>query len=280
MKRRGALVVLLLVFAMSGCTNPDSVAQFCSSATSTLSSAGPVFADMKQSCLREVASRADFGTFTFPPQDDPGCTAIGKQAAGAQAAVQVLADYYSAMNDLASFGSTKAGADAEALASQVGNAFGADSPTQNAVGSIAHIIVSASTSRYQRKHLEQDLTTASGNITQVNNALIKIIRDDYIGRLLDPEEKKVTIRYKDFAKNNPNPAVTLLLDDRWQADERIIRAKRASAQSLISALDTLSKGTADLAANSSRMNTTEIIALLEPYVAQLKNLLPLIERGF
>jgi len=280
MKRRGTLVVLGLLAALSGCTTPDSVSQFCGSATSTLSAARPVFGDMKQSCLREVQSRTEFGSFTLPVQEDPGCTAIGEKAAGAQAAVAVLSDFYEALNDVASYGTTKAGADAKGLALQTGAAFGAGSTAQNALGSIAGIIVSASTARYQQKQLEKDLAAAGGSITQVNDALIKILRDDYIDRLLKSEEQKLNTRYAEFVKLHPSPEVKLLLDERWYADEKALQARRASAKSLIAALDTMSKGTADLSTNAHQLKTRELVAILEPYVGQLKGLVPLIEKGF
>ncbi len=280
MRRQGTLVVLGLLLALSGCTTPNSVSQFCGSATTTLSSAIPVFADMKQSCMREVASRTEFGAFTLPAQDDANCTAIGEKAGGAEAAVSILFDYYGALNDLASFGTTKAGADAQALVSQTGAAVGAGSSTQDALGSLAKIIVSASTARYQQKQMEKDLVSASGSITQVNDALIKILREGYIARQLASEEEKLAVRYKEFAKLHSSPEVTLALDDRWHADEQALQARRASAKSLIKALETLSRGTAELAANAPHLKAKEIVALLEPYVAQLKDLLPLIEKGF
>jgi len=280
MKRRGKLAALGLLVALSGCTTPDSVSRFCNSAISTLSAARPVFADMKQSCLREVQSRTEFGSFTMPVQEDPGCTAIGKQADGAEAAVAILSDFYEALNDVASYGTTRAGADAKDLASQTGAAFGAGSRVQNALGSIAGIIVSASTARYQQKQLEKDLASANGSVAQVNDALIKILREDYIGRLLKSEEEKLNTRYAEFIKLHPSPEVKLLLDERWYADEKALQARRASAKSLISALDTLSKGTADLSANAHQLKTRELLAILEPYVGQLKGLVPLIEKGF
>ncbi len=280
MKRRCAFVMLGLVFALSGCTTPDSVSEFCASATSTLDAAGPVFADMKQSCLREVASRTEFGAFSPPAQDDTNCAAIGEKSAGAQAALSILSDFYDALNDLASFGSTKAGADAQGLVPQTGAAVGSGSSTQSALTSLAKMIASAASGRYQQKQIEKDLVSASGSITQVNDALIKILQEDYIGRQLGSEEEKLGVRYKEFAKLHPSPEVTLSLDNRWHSDEKTLQARRASAKSLIAALNTLSKGTADLAANAPHLKAKESAALLEPYVVRLKSLLPLIQRGF
>jgi len=119
----------------------------------------------------------------------------------------------------------------------------------------------------------------SGNISAVVNALITIVQDDYIGRQLASEEQKLADRYLEFAKDK-SPEVKLLLDDRWHADEQALAAKRASAQSLITALQALSKGFADLAANAHQLKAKEIPGLLGPYVTQLQTLIPQIQKGF
>jgi hypothetical protein len=129
------------------------------------------------------------------------------------------------------------------------------------------------------KQLEKDLSKVSGNISAVVNALITIVQDDYIGRQLASEEQKLADRYLEFAKDK-SPEVKLLLDDRWHADEQALAAKRASAQSLITALQALSKGFADLAANAHQLKAREIRGLLGPYVTQLQTLIPQIQKGF
>ena len=272
-------LVAVLALSLMSCTTPDAVSKFCGSAVTTLTSANPVFDDMRLSCLREVNSRSEFGTFKPPLQGDPNCTAIGNQAAGAAAAAKILSDYFSAINSLASFGTAKAGTDAQNLLSKTGAAVGAISATQTALGSIVQFLVSAATSGYQQKQLEKDLTKVSGNISAVVNALITIVQDDYIGRQLTSEEQKLADRYLEFAKDK-SPEVKLLLDDRWNADEQALAAKRASAQSLITALLALSKGFADLAANAHQLKAKEVPGLLGPYVTQLQALIPQIQKAF
>src|ERR1022692_4225369 len=112
---RATTLVGVIVLSLTGCTTPDTISKFCSSAAATMTSAKPVFNDMKQSCLREVQSRESFATFKLPIQQDKDCDDIGKQADGAVAAVQVLAEYFTAINSLASFGTTKIGGDAQTL---------------------------------------------------------------------------------------------------------------------------------------------------------------------
>jgi hypothetical protein len=272
-------LVATIALSLLSCTTPDAVSKFCGSAGTTLTSASSVFDDMKLSCLREVDSRNEFGTFKPLVQSDANCTAIGDQAAGAAAAAKILSDYFSAINSLASFGSAKAGTDAQNLLSKTGAAVGASSAAQTALGSIAQFLVSAATSGYQRKQLEKDLPKVSGNISAVVSALITIVQDDYIGRQLASEEQKVADRYLEFAKDK-SPEVKLLLDDRWHADEQALAAKRTSAQSLVTALQALSKGFADLAANAHQLKAKEVPGLLGPYVNQLQTLIPQIRKGF
>jgi hypothetical protein len=210
---------------------------------------------------------------------DPGCTAIADKTAGAEAAAQILSEYFSAINALASFGTAKAGTEAQTLLSKTGAAVGASSDAQTALGSIAQFLVSTATAAYQEKQLSKDLPAASKNISAVIDALIVIIQDDYLKRGLASEESKLAIRYKAFG-TNASPEVKLMLDDRWHTDEQAIAAKRASAQNLISALKTLSKGTSDLAANSQHLKAKELPGILEPYVTQLQTLIPQIQKGF
>lgn len=228
---------------------------------------------MKASCLREVNSRVEFGTFQPPIESDPNCTESGDQAAGAAAAAKLLADYFDAINSPATFNSAKTSTDAQTGATKAGAAFHEDTAAQKAMGSIAQFLVSAATSGYKLGSLERDLSQASSNVSAVVNALVTIVQIDYIGRELKSEEEKLSIRYREFAKAK-SPEVQLMLDDRWHADEQALNAKRASAQCLVIALQALSKGFAELAANTHKLNDKEVPALLTPYVTQIQALIP------
>jgi len=201
------------------------------------------------------------------------------------AAAKLLSDYFSAINSLASFGSAKAGTDAESLLTKTGAAFGADSAAQTALGSIARVLTSAATAGYQQKQLEKDLTKVSANIPTVTNALKAIVKDVYIDTQLVSEQDELSIRYQRFAKDNStknplSPEAKLMLDDRWHADQAALEAKRASAQCLVSALEALSKGFQELAASSHRLTAKEVPGLLSPYATQLQALIPQIQKAF
>jgi hypothetical protein len=275
-----AQVIVVFTFLLASCTTPTAISTFCGSAATTLASAGPVLSDMEASCLREVDSRNGFATFKPPIRTDPGCTEIGNKADGAAAAAKILSDYFGALNSLASFGTTKVTTDAQNLLAKTGAAFGASSPAQTALGSIASFITSAATSGYQERQLEKDLTKTSEDVPIVVNALITIVQDDYVKRLLGSEDEKLTTRYKEYVNDKSPPEVLLTVDHMWKADEQALAAKRASAQSLISALQALSKGFTTLASNARQLRAQEIAGLLGPYVTQLQTLIPQIQKAF
>ena len=277
--------IAILNLSLASCVTPDAISKFCGSAAATLTSAQPVFNDMELSCLREVNSKVDFGTFRPPAASDPHCTKIGAQAAGAVAAAKILSEYFSAVNSLASFGSAKAGTDAEGLLTKAGAAFGADSAAQTALGSIARVLTTAATAGYQQKQLDKDLTKVSGNIPAVATALKTIVEDVYIDTQLASEQDELAVRYQRFAKENSaknplSPEAKLMLDDRWNADQAALEAKRASARCLVSALEALSKGFKELAASSHQLTAKEVPGMLGPYATQLQALIPQIQKAF
>jgi hypothetical protein len=272
--------VLLPILALAGCATPDAVSKFCASATATLTAANPVFEDMKQSCLREVNGRTPFGTFQPPNLSDPDCESIGLQANRAQAAADVLAGYIEAINALASFGrAERAHSENAASTTDTTSASPPNSPQAAALASMTRFLASAATLSYRQKQLDKDLMGVSANVSAVANALAAIVEEDYLTRQLKSEEEKLTTRYKEFARGK-SPEVTLLLEDRWSAEEQAIQARRACARSLVTALKTLAKGFEELAMNTHRINAKEVPGLLEPYADQLQTLIPQIQKAF
>lgn len=277
--KRTFLFVAVIILLSTSCNSPDSVSKFCVSSVSTLTSAIPVFQDLKTSCLREINIEKGIGTFETA-QSDPQCDVIGKQSEGAIAAVRVLTDYFNAINALATFGTAKTASDASTLISKTGAAVGASSPAQTALGSIASFLTTAAISARQEQYLNKDLTQVSKNIGDVTDALVQIIQTNYIDQELKSEEQKLATSYKEFSQKQAPGEITIELDDRWHADEQSIAAKRVSAQSLITALNTIKNGSSDMAANAHSIRAKEIQALLDPYVTELQALAPQIQKGF
>ncbi|MGI4829724.1 MAG: hypothetical protein ACRYFU_16240 [Janthinobacterium lividum] len=271
-----AATILLI---SSGCNTPDAVSKFCGSANTTLAAAIPVFKDLPASCLREVNLQKGIGAFEAV-QTDPSCDLIAKQAEGAVAATKILSDYFSALNSLATFGTAKVGSDASSLLSKTEAAVGAGSAAQTALGSMAGFLATAATGAYQQRALNKDLTVVSKNIGDVVDALVTIVQNNYIDQALTAENQKLGTRYKEFALTSTSAEVLLNLDDRWHVDERSVDAKRASAETLISALQAIKNGTADLAANAHSVKAKELPGLLNPYITQIQMLIPQIQKGF
>jgi len=97
---------------------------------------------------------------------------------------------------------------------------------------------------------------------------------------LEEEEKKTATRYKEFMAEHAGAAEALLvLDSRWQADRASFAAKRKAALRYKSALETLARGNADLAAHARKLKATELADLLSPYAAQLESLVPAIQNA-
>jgi hypothetical protein len=278
-QRTFVFLTVILLLSTTGCDTPDTVSKFCASSNTTLTSAIPILQDLKGSCLREKNIERGLGSFETV-QTDPGCDAIGKQAEGAVAATQVLAIYFNAINSLATFGTAKTASDVSTLVSKTGSAVGAGSAAQTALGSISSFFTTAAISSHQQRSLDKDLTQVSKNIGDVTDALVQIVQANYIDQELKAEEQKLATRYKEFSKNYSGGEVTIELDDRWHADAQSITAKRASAQSLITALNAIKSGSSDMAANAHSIKAKELIGLLDPYVAQLQTLVPQIQKGF
>jgi hypothetical protein len=266
--RNCAPALAVLAGLMSGCAAPDAVSKFCASAVTTLKSGDAVFDDMKQSCIRETESRKPFGKFIAGETTPPDCAEIGKQAEGLEAATRVLAAYYSALNDLAAFGMAKPAADAAGLASRAAAMSGMKAEPQKAIKSVAGLLVSMTTSGYQRRRLQQDVVRVNGDIQAVLAGLDEMVRVAYLNLLAD-EQEKLAARYQEFLLDHNSPEAMLVLDARWQSDGAQYASRRSAALAFATALETLAKGNQALADHSHKLDAKELPGLLSPYAAQL-----------
>ncbi len=273
-----AITCALLVL---GCNPPDAVTKFSASAQTTLSSGLPVFEDFKQSCRRELEARQAVGSFEVPPSFAE-CDAIGARAIGLEAASRVLSDYFDALNKLASFNTGELNNNVGGLVTQVNSFAKLQTEQQKAVTSIADFIVNLASSSYQRKHLADDIVKANPDVKIVLSALQASISEPglYLD-LLSREQQAITVRNKEFLAEHPASAqVILSLDERWRAETATLNAKRTSATTYVTALETLAKAHEDLAENANNIKATELAAVLTPYSDQLSSLIPVIKKAF
>ncbi len=275
------LTAAALLFTSAGCNTPDTVSTFCSAAVTTLSSTTNVLADLGSSCLREVNDNTySLGSFHLPVTSDPNCNAITIQANASTAAAKLLSEYFSTLNSLATVGTSTPSTDAGTLAGNATTVAGLTADQKTAMTSLAQDLTTGIMSAYQYRKLAEDVPKAKTNVDDIVAALISVIQANYIDQLLKDEESKLANPYKAFLSQHSSPEAELLLDQRWQADEQALQARRASAQSAIAALQTLQKGFDQLADNATKVKAKEVPGLLAPYVSQLQILIPQIQKAY
>jgi hypothetical protein len=274
------IFVALLVVSLSSCNTPEAVTKFCTSSMVTLKSGGAIFDDMKASCIRETETRNPFGTFPVTDTAPPACEAIGKQAEGLEAVSRLLVKYFTALNDLASFGTSKSGDAAADLAAKVTAQAKLSAAPQKAVASIAGFLTRSAASGYQQKQLANDIVKVHDDIRIALDGLGEAVGVVYL-HLLQDEQRKTAVRYREFLLQNADaPEAFLLLDSRWQTDRANFAAKEKAVQSFRTALAIVAKGDDDLAAHAKSLTSKELPSLLGGYSAHLDSLTPAIQKAF
>jgi hypothetical protein len=278
--QQAALAIALALTWLPSCNTPDSVAKFTSSAVATLGAGDAFFDDMKASCVREAQTREPFGAFAILDPSPAACDNIAKQAEGLKAASKLLSSYFTALNDLASFGSTKAGDGAKELATKASAQAKLGAAPQKALGSVAGFLTGLATSAYQQKKLADAVATVHGDVKAVLDGLGEAVGVAYLQQLQD-EEKKTATRYQEFLLAHQGAVeATLVLDSRWESDRAGYAAKQKAAEKYQAALSALAGGNEDLAAHARNLKAKELAGLLSPYAAQLESMVPAIQKAF
>jgi hypothetical protein len=278
--KQAALVIALLFAPLPSCNAPDSVARFCSSAVVTLKTGDAVFDDMKASCIRDAQTFEPFGAFAATDPNPAACDNIGKQADGLKAASKLVLNYFTALNDVVNFGTSKAGDDSKAQAAKASSLAKLSAARQTALESVAGFLVRTAATGYEQKRMWEEIIKVHDDVRAVLDGLGEAVGVAYTQQLQD-EEQKTAARYKEFLLQHQGAAdVILTLDSRWQSDRASFAAKQKAAQSYKAALDTLAKGNDDLAAHARGFKAKELSGLLSPYAAQLESLAPVIQKAF
>jgi hypothetical protein len=275
---RKALYCSMLV-VLSGCDNPEAVARLSSSAGATLKSGNAIFDDLKNSCLRALDTQTDLGELRqLDTSGDTKCDNIGQSADGLKAASELLADYFSALYDLASFGTTKLGDQASSLASKATQSTDLKPETKAAMGPIASFLTNAAVSGRRAKDLQEAIAAVSTDVRAVLDGLSKAVANSYMEELGD-EEKKIFNRYRRFEIDHKSPEVLLMIEARWRDDRTTIEGKRNAARSYCAAVDSLAKAN-DQLAGAAKLRAKELSSLLGPYLIQVDSLLPAVRKAF
>lgn len=273
----------LACFLLStGCDSNSTVADFSASAKTAVSAGGPIFADFAGTCGREVADRQSFGGFSTDQTLPAECQAIDQKAQGIEAASEVVLAYFDALNSLASYNTATTGSNFNQALTDANQFAQFDADRKAALGALGQAILTITTSGYQTKHLRDDVVKTDPQLQIVLAALEESITGGglYLDMLAN-EKSKLAARSKEFLLENPNsPAVTLLLDQKWNADRRSLLAKENAARAYVAALKAIADGHSNLAKQAKTINEKQLIAVLQPYVDQVVPLIPTIRNGF
>lgn len=270
MRFYGAIAVLLvLAIGESACDTPASAAKFCASAVAALQPGPLLLDDIKASCIRELETQQDFGKFPIADPSAPECDAQGKQVEGLKAASRLLTEYFTALDNLASFDTAKPAEDVNALAGKAA--------MQKSAGAIAGFLTRVASSGYRQRHLTNDLVSVRADVQVVMEGLSEAVGSVYL-RELNAEAQKTSARYREYVLMHPDAALSL--DARWQTDRAAFDAKRKAIQCYQEALAAAIKGNGELAAHAHDLKAKDLSALLTSYSSELDNLAPVIRRAF
>ena len=270
-RRAGALAALLLV--LGGCTTPDAVRQFVTTARDATLRFSPFVQDIADSCVRrklaerpvtEIADNAGLATGACREDFDLAPDLLG--------AMNVLAGYLNALNSLASNGTVSYDKEIDGFADKVQSTAKFPAPATDAVKGLAKFLFDAVAGGYQRRKLADALKKADPHVTVLTDTLGHIIGVEYI-RDLDDEADSLKNRYIDAMRSNQhNDAVALLLQRQWMRDLAMLQKKRAAATDYQKVLEKVRDGHKQLASRASQWSEAELEKELGPYTAAIRKL--------
>jgi len=279
-----AVATAALVLA-SSCVTSDAVSKFASQSTEALEQGRPVLKDLEGSCIRqhlvEQAIPANINDVFDPAAFQkaaatPACAAYAEVQPGELAILKTLSDYFNAISQLATTGTSTEKGDAEVAkkSGQAGNVLAAVSNLSVFLGKIA-------AGGYQAKHLTNDIRSTDKDVAVVIDALIEIVQQRYVDNQLVSEEHEITERYKDLLRSQgqgPSPATAELLRAQWEQQITAIGERKSAADAFIKCLQTIKEGHHKLATEAATIKSTELRAILDPYTDSLRSLIPSIQK--
>jgi hypothetical protein len=268
--RAVALTALLLV--LGGCTTPDAVRQFVTTARDATSRFSPFVQDIADSCVRrklaerpatEIADTAGLATGACKEDSDLAPDLLGS--------MNVLAAYLNALNSLASNDTVSYDKEVDGFADKVQATAKFPAPATDAVKGLAKFLADAVASGYQRKKLAVALKEADPHVTVLTDILGHIIGVEYV-RDLDNEADSLKNRYIDAMRSNQhNDAVALLLQRQWMRDLATLQKRRTAATDYQRVLEKVRDGHKQLASRAGQWSA-ELAKELGPYTASIQTL--------
>lgn len=282
--RRSIVIAALSAFALlaSSCVTTDAVTKFASQSCTSLEQGQPILKDLEGSCIRqhlvEQAVPANINE-VFNPEAfkmaaaDPACAAYASVQPGELAILKTLTDYFNAISQLASTGTSSAKGDAAGAKKS-----SAPPKVIDAVSQLATFLGKAAAGGYEAKHLNGDIRSSDESVATVVDALIEIVQKRYVDNQLVSEEHEITETYKDLLRTQgPSPATAALLRAQWEQQVTAIGDRKTTADAWVKALETIKEGHHKLAGEAGSLNAKEIPGIIQPYTDSLKSLAPLLK---
>jgi hypothetical protein len=270
-RRAGTVIALLL--GLGSCATPDAVRQFVTTARDATSQFSPFVQDIPNSCIRRKLDERPVAEI----EDAAGpATAACKEdfdlAPNLLGSMNVLANYFNALNSLASNEIVSYDTEIDGFADKLQAAAKFPAPATDAVKGLAKFLADTIASGYQRKKLADALKAADPHVAALTNTLGRIIGVEYV-RDLDNEEDSLKNRYQDAMRSDQhNDAVALLLQIQWTRDFEKLQKRKAAAADYQKALEKVRDGHKQLASRSSQWSAAELTKELGPYTASIRKL--------
>jgi hypothetical protein len=274
-----AVTALLLCFV--SCTTPDAVRQFVTTARDATSKLAPLVNDIADSCVRRKLAEHPVTEIADPTEVAAAlCKEDSDLAPEVLGAMDVLANYFNALNSLSSNQSVSYDKEIDGFAGKLQAAAKFSAPATDAVKGLAKFLADAAGSAYQRKKLVEALNQADSDVTTLTDALGRIVGVEYV-RDLNNEEDTLKNRYRDAMRSNQhNDAVALLLQQGWMVDLATIRKRKSAAADYQKVLEKVRDGHKRLASNASRWSAAELAKELGPYTVSIQSLANSIQAAF
>jgi len=296
---------------MLSCASGEAVARFAGVSTTALEEGKAIYKDIPKSYARAVCDRQDLSRNFTDPSPPASCVPDrGLEEQNLEIAQQErdgllevskdLTDYFDALQQLASFGTSsnsnkKESADSSAKNNKSGpNSATAgaakskaeaaaqkakfDSGEVSAMGKLAELVATAFFSARLNRQLQRDIREMDPHVEKVTEALQRIVSTDY-ERLLAAEGKALHDRYDDAVRNQTSPAIRLLVYNDWKHDIGKVDEQKAAAEAFASALKQIRAGHNKLAEAPGQLTAKSLGSALQPYISQLALLIPQIEKG-
>lgn len=272
---RFAVLVSLLLVGQVACSLPDDVRQFTGQSLEAALLVRPVMHDLPASCVR--AKRADEEPGTFAVTADSAVDACADQTRlepQLQAALQVLTNYLQALQQLASDDVVNFDPSVENAFTKVQAVGHWQGTSADAAQALAKFLAKAAAGNYRRRQLQADLIAADKDVATLTEALAAVVRTDYT-LLLDRERDSTRDRYRLAARgdSSKNPAIAILLQDRWQQQQDEIAARRQKSLQAAAALDEIRSGHQALAAHASEWSEAGLRRSLQNHTLTLRRII-------